>query len=236
MTLPLTGAGPSAGSFDPLSLSPTAWWKADSLALSNGAAVSSWADSSGNSNTATQATGALQPTYNTTGLNSHPAVSFDGGDVLTIPVAVDLLKPFTFAAALKVTNFAADRTLLAGNGMTGIHIRINNTTGFPNLDKQGTAGIGTATTAMTAATPARLVITYDGSGNYAFFVNAVAAGSGTNNQTFSGAGPGLIGAAADTGASQPLIGFVGDMLMFNTALSTANRQSVETYLATKYGL
>src|SRR5262245_37146172 len=48
------------------------WWKADSLALSDGAAVTSWSDSSGTGNTATQATGGVQPIYKTNILNGKP--------------------------------------------------------------------------------------------------------------------------------------------------------------------
>lgn len=54
------------------------WYKADALALAEGAAVSSWADSSGNGNTLAQATATQQPTYRATGLNGKACVEFDG--------------------------------------------------------------------------------------------------------------------------------------------------------------
>lgn len=69
-----------SSTFSPMDLGASllAWWKADSLALSNGAAVTSWSDSSGNGRTLTQATGANQPVFNTAQVNGLPVVTFDG--------------------------------------------------------------------------------------------------------------------------------------------------------------
>lgn len=54
-----------------------AWWKADSLALTDGTAVASWTDSSTNSNTLT-ASGTQRPTYKTAIYNGQPTVRFNG--------------------------------------------------------------------------------------------------------------------------------------------------------------
>lgn len=62
------------------------WLKADALSLTEGAAVSSWTDSSGENNHATQATGSKQPSYHLGVLNDLPTVRFDGtADVLELP-------------------------------------------------------------------------------------------------------------------------------------------------------
>jgi hypothetical protein len=50
--------------------------RAEDLALSNGANVSSWADSSSNSNTVTKSTAPDFPTYTADWSNGHPAVYF----------------------------------------------------------------------------------------------------------------------------------------------------------------
>jgi hypothetical protein len=53
--------------------------------LSNGSAVATWDDESGNNSDATQATGGLQPTYQTNVLNSLPVVRFASGKSMTFP-------------------------------------------------------------------------------------------------------------------------------------------------------
>ena len=57
----------------------------------NGATVSQWSDKSGNGRNAVQATAANQPTYNVTGINSKPALTFDGiNDLLKTTLSVGI--------------------------------------------------------------------------------------------------------------------------------------------------
>lgn len=58
-------------------------WKADSLALSDGAAVASWTDSVSGI-VAAQGTGASQPTFKANSLNGKGAVNFNGNQFLPI--------------------------------------------------------------------------------------------------------------------------------------------------------
>jgi hypothetical protein len=82
--------------FTPASLSPlAAWWDASlaSTVTLNVADVASIADVSGNSRTASQATGAEQPAYNTaTGINSKNVIAFTGAnnDGLSIASALGI--------------------------------------------------------------------------------------------------------------------------------------------------
>lgn len=64
--------------WDPVCLAPTVWFDASDAATVTIAAgkVTAWADKSGNSRHATQATSAYQPTYNLTGISGLPAVDF----------------------------------------------------------------------------------------------------------------------------------------------------------------
>jgi len=66
------------------SIAPRAAYDARYISgLSDGAAVSSWSDLSGNGFTATQGTTARQPTYKTAAIGGSPSVRFDGaGDNL----------------------------------------------------------------------------------------------------------------------------------------------------------
>ena len=60
------------------------WLKADAIAgLTNGDFVSSWDDSSGNGNHATNSTAIKQPTYRTNVVNDLPAVRFNESSAMT---------------------------------------------------------------------------------------------------------------------------------------------------------
>ena len=63
--------------------------QADRGVTLNGSTVSAWADQSGNAKDYTQATPGSQPTYNATGLNGRPTLTFDGVDD-TLTSALDL--------------------------------------------------------------------------------------------------------------------------------------------------
>jgi hypothetical protein len=54
------------------------WLDAGRLGLSNGQAVASWPDVSGNGHTATQGTSSSRPVYVASAVNGQPAVQFDG--------------------------------------------------------------------------------------------------------------------------------------------------------------
>jgi hypothetical protein len=65
------------------SMVTTALWldAADANTITeSGGVVSQWNDKSGNERNASQPTAAYRPTYQGTGLNNKPALSFDGGD------------------------------------------------------------------------------------------------------------------------------------------------------------
>lgn len=72
-------AWPSAPAFPSIS-GLVARYTADTLGLSDGAAVASWPDQTANAYTLTQAAGSRQPTYRASWANGLPAVEFDGTD------------------------------------------------------------------------------------------------------------------------------------------------------------
>lgn len=59
-----------------------AWYDATTISASDNDPVGTWADSSGNGRTLTQATAGLRPTYRTNIQNGRPVVRFDGVDDL----------------------------------------------------------------------------------------------------------------------------------------------------------
>ena len=83
MIFPQTGpAGIGSGSTNIL------WLRADqgTSTTTNGNPISFWNDLSGNANNSVQASGANQPLYITSGINTLPTIRFDGADdYVTVP-------------------------------------------------------------------------------------------------------------------------------------------------------
>lgn len=78
------------------------WLKADAITGSNdGDSVTTWTDSSGNTNNATQSTAANKPTYKTNIINGNPVVRFDGVDDNLITTST-LYSNITSAATLTI--------------------------------------------------------------------------------------------------------------------------------------
>lgn len=100
------------------------WFKADAITASDGDAVPTWNDSSGNSRNATQATPAKQPIYKSGVLNGKPVVRFNTtSDTSLGTAAVTLTQPYTiFMVAINngdVSAFATPLSLEKTAGVTG---------------------------------------------------------------------------------------------------------------------
>lgn len=74
----LTGVG--GGVSGPVLAGLVAWYDASDLVLANGDPVASWPDKSGNGRTLTQGTAAARPSYVASGIGGKPAVRGDGVD------------------------------------------------------------------------------------------------------------------------------------------------------------
>ncbi len=121
MLLLLRSPPPPAG--DPSTISGlTARFRADSLALANGANVTSWADGSGNGYTATTGASAA-PTFQGSVLNTQPVVRFGGAASLTSAVPDGAVQQTIFVVTIPN---ATDGTLfgsLGANGAGGLQLR-----------------------------------------------------------------------------------------------------------------
>ena len=105
------------GAWTPLSLGSTLkrWYKADSLALSNGVSVSTWSDSSGSGDSGSQ-TGTARPTFVTSWNNGLPAVQFVAASFQYMPLAnpvaisgdITLFLVATFPLNLRVNLFGGN--------------------------------------------------------------------------------------------------------------------------------
>src|SRR3972149_237298 len=219
-----------AGAFSPRSIPGlTPWLRADAGAgLADGDPVGTWTDQNGVMH-ATQATAANKPTYKTAILNGLPIVRFDGvDDQLTTPsYPVALPYPYTVLIVFKNTIFKDYNVIcndLTTHNAQGLHGNSANI----YLYNGSAALVGITTSAFKL-----LYIEWNGA-NSKYAVNGAALSGpvdpGTLRPTLSG-----LSIGAET-FFYPLAGDIAEVLVYNSALSTANKAALETYLNSKWAL
>jgi hypothetical protein len=211
--------------FDPSDIAGLqVWLKADALALSDNDPVASWTDSSGNGRTLTSATG---QTYQTNEQNSLPIVRFDGTDDLMDNGSAIALKHIFVVLKITQATFADydgvltgpaflsgdNEVVLVGDGAGGTQTKFYDAaqTTLYRLD-----GADLAEGSMTAPMNVYGVISL-----------SCAAG-------WSLAGL-RVGKDRDSGG-RFLPADIGELLGYDSVLSSTDRDAVEAYLADKWGL
>lgn len=220
----LTGAGgPPAGggAFSPSDLSGLVLWlKADAITgLSDGDPVTTWDDSHTSNNDATQSTGSAKPTYKVNILNGKPVLQFDGVDD-TMTVSATPTVGTVFVVAVRTSNPSNYIGLLTGASDPGganyyFTTGVDSTswdTGNPWITtfyRDGTAGVTTVDASWHL---------YGGT-------------DATPNAPMAGI---AIGRDRSNGRNWP--GRIAEIILYDSVLSTGNRQSVETYISGKYAI
>lgn len=222
-----------------------AWWKASSIAQSDSTAVTTWTDSIA-SISVTQGTGANQPTYRTTqGPNSTPAVSFDAGDVVK---NTSILGSTIFATnQVHIFMVLKQDSTQANNGAFNFYQAVNNQINIlPTFSDViywdfGDKTAGTSNGRLSVAQPVgwdnswRIVQFIRDTGNNQYIRDqgsqlATASRSKTldTTQTFA------LRIGSEEGETIFFKGFIADILIYNVALGTTDRQSVEAYFNSLY--
>lgn len=221
-------AQPASGGVPPPPALPSGYiadWDASKLGLSNGAPVASFTDQTGNY-TATQSTSGNQPTYATSVLNGLGVVSFNGtSDYFNVPTLIVTGSMAVFLLATKTSG--QDCGFLGGvNGQCQIRYgetanSISSQDG-PNSAQSSTLGV---------LTPNWSLLEYVSSGNtITFYQNGTSYGSGT----FNGATFMLMGCLNTS--SNFWSGYIAEAVVYPSSLSTVNRQAVEAYFLSKWGV
>lgn len=218
--------------FSPLDLSPVLWLAASAITgLADGAAVTTWADGSGNGNNATQATADNKPTYQTAEINGHPVVRFDGTNDLLATGSFTLAQPVHVFLVGKMSGGAVDYRYfldgLAGNDRMSLYYIVAG----------DTVAIYTATSAaeltVAANTTSYFVWTALFSGASSRLRKNGAADA-TGELAAATAGGVTIGTRRD--GQYPGGADIAEVIVYASVLSDANRDRVEAYLAAKYNL
>jgi hypothetical protein len=240
------------------------WLKADTGITLNGSTVAAWADQSGNGLNLAQATGAKQPTYNATGLNSRPAVSFvPASDTFLLSArdaAFNLGNNTSWFIVFRVTGtsdqYASVLSYLSADGAddAGANNSSNVAKGAAPIVRWDTDGYkpmyagewGTSAN-LSASTNYRLGAILRTGGIGTMYVNNVSGGdftfSGAPTFTLGGAGGNIgigktISFTSGTFTENPETfgGLISEVVVTNTALSAGERTSLDDYFKAKWGL
>jgi len=208
------------------------WLKPESLsALSNNDPVGTWPDSSGNSHDVTQGSASLKPLYKTNQLNGVAGVAFDGSDdFLSNANAPQASTVYTMFMVLKFDSGAG----------TGVPFRIGENAGYGMYKGSGSRTVLHRLVAdcvdAAATANAEYWSAVDTSAPLlSFFVNG-GSQSVTNSTSTPLAPDSATYVGKFGGAGLHFAGTLFEILCYNTNLGTTDRQTVEAYLAAKYGL
>lgn len=234
----LLGYTDSGHPFTPSDIAGLMLWldASDAATITGSSTASVWADKSGNANDATQSTGGNQPTISTLAINGLTALSFNGSSSsmnLTNAIPESGLTVF---AVVKNAGTGGDQDVVnlwdstnygSVLGATGTQLKWWN--GKPGNYNGVLAGTVSTTQAQLFAG------TYDDvTGAQVLYLNGTQIGTGTITP-IGWSGPGSIGCLRGINV-QYWNGLIAEIVIYNTVLTTLQRQNVETYLRNKWNL
>jgi hypothetical protein len=227
------------GSVGNVTLVPTdiagcaAWLKAESLVASDGDAITTWTDLSGNSNSPTQATAGKKPLYKTNIVNGKPVLRFDGSDDY-LTKAFTLNQGFTVIMVYKQVALGASGShdiIFDGGSAAAALLGVNNAP-HTNMYAGAVLQSGASPTFAPANGAFAVVTAVFNGGSSALYENGTQ--KFTGNAGSQNAGGFTLAALGDGSRTTQLD--VAEVLIYSSALSASERQQVETYLADRYGL
>lgn len=201
----------------------------------NGTTITTWYDKSGSGRNATSS----GSTYNTTGINSKPAMTLTGtqnfygsvpitGNTLTIFAIVTMNSSSTTAA--RIIGLAGD---FQGNSDYSNNSYITLQRGGASFIIQRNSVVVGSTSSTSYSTPYLVECWVDGTNEYV----TIQSGSTTNIGSAASTGNFAISAYTIGGnVYGSLNGFISEILVYNTSLTQSDRQKVEGYLSWKWGL
>lgn len=213
----------------PTSVNAWGWYKADALTAADNDTITTWTDSSGNARDLTGGTGI----YKTGILNSLPIVRFDGvDDGYTVPD----LSALTAGTAFVLVKIDVDPP--GSPGQTGIW-RLQTAASashYPYTDGVIYDGAG-STTRQTVGDPTpslsstfRLYCVRSATNDWKAFLDGSQLFTTSTNTVGFSSTPNL-GRNSDGNA---LDGDVAEFVIYDSALSSTDRQDVEAYFTAKY--
>jgi hypothetical protein len=207
------------------------WLRADAgIVPGTGAQIFQWLDQSGNGRNARMATVARQPSLVSGALNGRPVVRFFGAQSISLDIYT---QPTTFSVFIAGKNSLANESysMILGPGGNSPNNQLRWDNGSQALFvTQNAATIRTSPIGNTRVYHA-LSARYDGS-TMTFYRD----GTAMSSSTFSTTVPWTIASIGSWYSSYFMVGDLAEVILYDRALSEAERNSVNSYLRAKYGL
>lgn len=203
------------------------WLKADAInGYSDGQALPSWNDSSGNNRTFTQANGSQQPAYKTSIINGKPVVRFTAASSQTMTNATNFSTPSTVIYLSRQTGGANARILsgLANNWLLGYH-------GGYKRQAYFNGWVSLIHESLTDTNWHVYASTHNGTISQAYEDGNLFA-SGPNGIQ----GPNGLALVGSSGTSEFSNADIAEVIVYNRVLSETERKKIERYLVHKYNL
>ena len=184
----------------------------------NGASITTWVDKSGNGKNATVSTSPA--TYSL----STKSLVFTGAQYYTTPFTS---VPTTISVFLVINLGSPGYMDMMAGVLQVISTGYNQLVTIPG----GSHVLNGA--AMSQNTNILYNFTFDASSSAAIYYNGALSGTRNGSTSYSGNGSIVIGSS--DGVHETYTGTISEILIYNSVLSTANRQKIEGYLAWKWG-
>ena len=208
------------------------------IAPINGASISTWADKSGNAKSATATSG--NATFSAAALNGRGVLAFGGAAYLTSQLTMATTTPLTYFAVARpnvTTNFYAVSAINGGP----TNVRPNTLMLYKAYNDYWWFSGGTGAVDGNTVTLLSSTSRYDINANYwspsytQMNINGTSYASSTAAPTsLANGGTFLVGIAS--GLYEYWNGWIAELIIYNSALTTNQRQQIEGYLAWKWGL
>ena len=225
------------------------WHKIDQLSLSNDDPITTWtaAPGVGSAKDFTQSSSSVKPTYKTNVQNGKPAAYFDGGDAMASSASVDLsgTNAITFFLVFRPTVLSGTNILLelsanynSSQGGFVAYIASNNLTGGHHGDIDYADFTHNTTLAINTTYLASVVLDKSlGTNEPTVWINGASSGSrshnGNNTNAFDSA---TLYLGARNQNAVFYTGYIMEFALYSSALGTTDRQTVETYLNSKWAI
>ncbi len=211
------------------------WLASDSGVDTSGGKVTEWFDKSGNSNNAAQSTSADEPSYQTSVINSKPALSFDGTSTyLTLPSATSIgIQNSNYEIFIVAKSSSSSLQFVEGGTAGNYELQLNGSSGArfipvgSNYLDEGNSNDytnGLAHIFELKAASSEGVIHVDGT----------AGGYVLSNTQNSDAGNLVIGRRGD--GSYYFNGDIAEIIIYNANLTPSQRLAIANYLSQKYNI